>query len=191
MSTPTTEWPTGEACPVVTNCRNVGSRCLGCYVPADGRGPTEYLPIDPKILHPATVAWKAERAAQRKQAQRTEAAQRGRRSRRKGAQGEREFAKAVGGERVPLSGALGGRYSNDVILPTGLRAEVKRRGPTAFRQLYRWVLDEREQPDLVAIRADGQPWLVIQTLDQWLAGRETRSLAELLRAAADQVESRN
>lgn len=184
------DWPTGEECSTYLNCRNAGAGCLGCYVPDGGRGPTNYLPRDKKVKHPATVAWEATRAAQRKAAKHSEAAQRGRRSRRKGREGEKEFAKAVGGERVPLSGALGGSYANDVVLPNGLKAEVKRRGAGKWSELYRWVLDEREKPDLVAIRADGQPWLVVQTLDRWLIGHETRNLADLLRAAADQLEGR-
>lgn len=181
-------YPTGEACPTAGNCRNYAGRCWACVVPEGARGPTEYVPRDPTILHPATVAYRAARAAARKTAKRSAAAKRGRASRRKGVTGEREFARATGGERVPLSGALGGNYANDVVLPNGLQAEVKRRGPNDFRRLYAWVLDERERPDLVAIRADGQPWLIVQTLERWQQGRETRSLADLLRDAADRLE---
>lgn len=48
----------------------------------------------------------------------------GRKSVRKGKRGEREFARLFGGKRVPLSGALDG-MPNDVVLPNGLRCEVK------------------------------------------------------------------
>ena len=116
-----------------------------------------------------------------------ERARRGRTSRRKGAEGEREFAEAMGGSRVPLSGAMGGANSNDVVLPNGLRAEVKRR-KSGFKELYEWVLDEREHPDLVAVRVDRKPWLVIQTLEQWREGRDLRSLPQILRALADRLE---
>lgn len=89
------------------------------------------------------------------------------RSKRKGSAGELEFAKLIGGKRVPLSGALGGEYSNDVIAPNGWRVEVKRR-KDAMKTLYDWVLDEREKPDAVAFRADRKPWLVVMTVDKFI-----------------------
>lgn len=168
--------PTGEDCPTFTNCRHAGARCLSCYVPEDGRGPTEYLPIDKKIKHPATVAWEQERAARRKVQKPSEAAQRGKRSRRKGQRVEREFAKLTGGQRIPLSGALRGALSNDVALPTalgGLKVEVKaRKDGTGFKTLYDWLLDDVEKPDALILKADNKPFLVVQTYEQWAAGRQ-------------------
>ena len=90
----------------------------------------------------------------------------GKAQRDKGARGEREFAKIVGGSRVPLSGAVEG-YTNDVILPNGWKAEVKRRKDME-KTLYSWILDEREKPDLVAFRADNKPWIIALTLDKFL-----------------------
>lgn len=90
----------------------------------------------------------------------------GKSQRDKGARGEREFARLTGGKRVPLSGAVDG-YGNDVELPNGMLAEVKRR-KGGFKQLYDWVLDEREKPDIVALRTDGMPWLVTMKLDTFL-----------------------
>lgn len=97
----------------------------------------------------------------------------GKSQRDKGARGEREFAELVGGRRVPLSGAVEG-YSNDVELPNGMKAEVKRR-KSGFKQIYDWVFDEREKPDIVAIRTDRQPWIVAMPLEtfQKLIGGET------------------
>lgn len=89
----------------------------------------------------------------------------GKKSQRKGATGEREFAKLTGGLRVPMSGAMEG-FSNDVILPNGMKAEVKRRKEME-KTLYGWILDERENPDLVAFRADNKPWIVAMTLDKF------------------------
>lgn len=89
----------------------------------------------------------------------------GKASRDKGARGELEFAKLVGGHRVPLSGAVEG-YGNDVVLPNGMKAEVKRRA-SGFKTLYEWVLDEREKPDIVAFRADRKPWLVTMTAEKY------------------------
>src|SRR5690606_3456849 len=71
----------------------------------------------------------------------------GRRSRRKGSDAEREFAKLIGGERVPLSGAAGGSYTGDVV-GLGLKWECKRR-KDGFKQLYSWL----EGKDALALRA--------------------------------------
>jgi hypothetical protein len=169
-----TNWPSGEACPVWANCRHAGGGCLGCYVPEEGRGPTQYLPRDPKILHPATIQANAERAARRKAAKQSAAAKRGQANRRKGQRVEREFAKLAGGQRIPLSGALRGALSNDVALPPdlgGLRVEVKYR-TAGLTTLYKWVLDDVEKPDAVVVKMPTQPFLVIQTYEQWVAGRQ-------------------
>jgi hypothetical protein len=88
----------------------------------------------------------------------------GKASRDKGMRGEREFAKLIGGLRVPLSGAQEG-YSNDVI-GLGLEWEVKRR-KSGFKTLYEWVEDKRENPEAVALRVDNKQWLVCMTLDKF------------------------
>lgn len=89
----------------------------------------------------------------------------GKSQRDKGARREREFAKLIGGSRVPLSGAMDG-YSNDVK-GLGLEWEVKAR-KSGFKTLYDWIEDEREQPDAVALKVDNKPWLVCMTLDKFL-----------------------
>lgn len=45
-----------------------------------------------------------------------------------------------------------------------------------FKTIYDYVLDEREQPDAVALKADRKPWLVCMTLDKFkeLMNDETR-----------------
>ena len=88
----------------------------------------------------------------------------GKSQRDKGQRREREFAELINGKRVPLSGAQEG-YSNDVI-GLGMEWEVKSR-KDGFKTLYDWVLDERENPDAVAIKVDRKPWLVCMTLDQF------------------------
>lgn len=90
----------------------------------------------------------------------------GKASKRKGYSGESEFAKLTGGKRQVLSGALGGEFSNDVILPNGWKAEVKRR-KSGFKTLYDWIEDTRENPDCVAIRVDRKQWIVSMTLDKF------------------------
>src|SRR5690606_21580242 len=86
----------------------------------------------------------------------------GRSERRKGVEAEREFARLIGGERVPLSGAAGGSYTGDVI-GLGLRWECKRR-KDGFKQLYDWL----EGKDALAVRADRKPWLVVMRLETLL-----------------------
>jgi hypothetical protein len=91
----------------------------------------------------------------------------GKSQRDKGQRGEREFAKLVDGTKQALSGALGGEFSNDVLLPNGWKAEVKRR-KSGFKTLYDWIEDEREKPDCVAIRVDRKDWIVSMKLDKFL-----------------------
>lgn len=92
----------------------------------------------------------------------------GKASRDKGLRGEREFAKLVGGVRVPLSGAAGGDlFGNDVQLPNGKRAEVKR-FKVGEKTLYGWIMDEREKPDVVAFRADAMPWVVAMKVGEFV-----------------------
>jgi Holliday junction resolvase len=88
----------------------------------------------------------------------------GRPSRDKGARVERGIVAALqaaglAAVRVPLSGAAGGRFSGDVIMPLGGRdlcLEVKARAD-GFRKLYDW-LDGR---DVLIVKADRQEPLVI------------------------------
>ncbi|PUF85775.1 MULTISPECIES: hypothetical protein [unclassified Geobacillus] len=88
----------------------------------------------------------------------------GRKSKRKGYNGERELVSLIpGAKRVPLSGSMGGEYGNDVILPNGWRVEVKRR-KSGMKQLYDWL--EQSNPDMVAFRADRKEWIICMTLDK-------------------------
>jgi hypothetical protein len=88
----------------------------------------------------------------------------GRRSRSKGVRTERGIVtllKASGlvAERVPLSGAVGGRFSGDIVLPLigrNLCVEVKCRGQ-GFRELYSWLNGR----DVLIVKADRQEPLVI------------------------------
>lgn len=89
----------------------------------------------------------------------------GKASRDKGQRREREFTKLISGEKMPLSGALGGRFSNDVE-GMGLKFEVKAR-KDGFKTLYEWIEDEREKPDALALKADRKQWLIVMTLDKF------------------------
>lgn len=65
--------------------------------------------------------------------------------RRKGSRIEREIVQAhrdrgIHAERVPLSGAVGGSFTGDVVIAGRLRAEVKaRRSGSGFATLERWL----------------------------------------------------
>ena len=88
----------------------------------------------------------------------------GRRSRDKGARIERAIVHALqaGGfaaERVPLSGAAGGRYSGDIVLrlmgrDLCLEANARANG---FRELYSWL----DQRDVLIVKADRREALVV------------------------------
>ena len=91
----------------------------------------------------------------------------GRRSRRKGARTERSIvgalqARGIAAVRVPLSGAVGGRFAGDIVLPLmgrDLCVEVKARAE-GFRELYSWL----NQRDVLIVKADRQEPLVILRL---------------------------
>lgn len=88
----------------------------------------------------------------------------GRKSKRKGYAGEREIVSLIpGAKRVPLSGSMGGEYGNDIVLPNGWRAEVKRR-KSGMKQAYDWL--EQSNPDVVLYRADRKTWIAIMTMDK-------------------------
>jgi Holliday junction resolvase len=91
----------------------------------------------------------------------------GRRSHAKGARTERCIvdalkASGIAAVRVPLSGAVGGRFAGDVVLPLmgrDLCVEVKARAD-GFRELYSWL----DQRDVLIVKADRQEPLVIVRL---------------------------
>jgi hypothetical protein len=71
-------------------------------------------------------------------------------------------AKGFAAARVPLSGAVGGRFSGDVVLPLlgrDLCVEVKARAD-GFCELYSWLAHR----DVLIVKADRQPPLVVVRL---------------------------
>ena len=91
----------------------------------------------------------------------------GRRSRSKGVRTERSIVNALQAHglvavRVPLSGAVGGRFAGDIVLPLlgrELCVEVKARA-VGFRELYSWL----EGRDMLIVKADRCEPLVIVRL---------------------------
>jgi Holliday junction resolvase len=91
----------------------------------------------------------------------------GRLSRSKGARTERSVVNALKASgmaavRVPLSGAVGGRFAGDIVLPLmgrDLCVEVKARA-NGFPELYCWL----DQRDVLIVKADRQEPLVVLRL---------------------------
>lgn len=91
----------------------------------------------------------------------------GRASRDKGQRSERADVRLLqqhgfAAERIPLSGAAGGRYSGDISTPLlgrDFKGEIKCRG-TGFRQLYAWL----EGNEFLIVHADRKPMLIVLPL---------------------------
>jgi len=96
-------------------------------------------------------------------------------SRTKGAGGERELCALLSdafGQVVKRKLGQARDSGHDIDLPP-FRIEVKRRKRIA--NLYQWVdqADSQPGPELsempvVALRADGKPWLVVMYMDDWI-----------------------
>jgi len=87
----------------------------------------------------------------------------GRYQKEKGTRREREFAKLIGGTRVPLSGSAkhaGQEHTGDVA-GLGLKFEVKTR-KDGFKTLYQWL--DQEGIDALALKADRREWLVVMPI---------------------------
>lgn len=98
----------------------------------------------------------------------TEASKRGKRSKKKGYDGEKEVVDllqkyGIEAERVPLSGAMKSeKYSCDVHMPgINKRIEVKRR-KSGLKTIQKWI-DEDENSNYIFFREDGdtEGWIVI------------------------------
>lgn len=107
----------------------------------------------------------------------------GKPSRDKGARAERALVRYLqelgrAAERVPLSGAAGGRFSGDISVPVlgdDWLLEVKVRA-NGFRELYRWLADS----DALVVRADRREPLLVISLSRAVDILDT---AEKARAA--------
>ncbi len=112
---------------------------------------------------------KRQRKQEKKALKQTDASKRGKRSKAKGREGENEIVQllakyGIESERMPLSGALGGKYANDVKLSLGgKRAEVKRR-KSGLKTIYSWL--EQDNANFLFFRPDGDrnKWIVAMPL---------------------------
>lgn len=180
-----------RCCPddVAANCRNHPVQCWACVWADDALAPTQYLPLDRHARVAALEARKQARRQARQAAKRSAAAQRARANRLRGKRFEQRVAKETGGRRVPLSGALGGAYSNDVeqtdLFPPDWRLESKERANLA---LYRWLEQGDRKPDVLAIGSPHKPILYVmdrahvEALKQWAGGGASLDVAKLREA---------
>lgn len=162
----------GLTCEVFDNCRN-NADCTWCLKGTIKPQITyiQYLPKNRKILSPPQIKAKEDKRLAKKALKNSDPHKRGKANKRKGYTAERKIAKLTGGTRVPLSGALGGNLSNDVIIPTmagDLGAEVKARD-RGYTDLIRWLSDTRECPDCVVIAVDNQKPIICFFLDNFMA----------------------
>ena len=105
----------------------------------------------------------------------------GKRSKRKGYDGEREVVEllkkfGIDAERVPLSGALKSeKYSCDVVLSNGKRIEVKRR-KSGMKTIQKWM-DEDDNSNYIFFREDGDKdgWIVIMPYQEFIELVQGRS----------------
>ena len=86
--------------------------------------------------------------------------------RRKGYRGEYNLVRklkehGLSAERVPLSGSTS--FAKGDVVVEGLVGEVKLR-KDGFRQIYKWLDDK----DLLFLKADRKPYLVVMELDEFM-----------------------
>ncbi len=118
----------------------------------------------------------------------------GKASRDKGLRTERNIVNllqdhGLAAERVPLSGAAGGKYAGDISVPVLGRdriGEVKCR-KDGFKELYAWLAAN----DFLVVKADNKPALVVFRLAEMAAlvakadvVRGSAAVNEILRGAA-------
>jgi len=109
----------------------------------------------------------------------------GRHSRYNGARTERGTVNALKASgiaaRVPLSGAVGGRFAGDIVLPLlgrDLCVEVKAQAD-GFRELYSWLTKR----DVLIVKADCQEPLVILRLS--LAAEIAKAVTAISKDSAE------
>lgn len=84
----------------------------------------------------------------------------------KGAEGEREFARVIGGKKTSIRGLP----TPDVTGPDGTTYEVKRRAKS-FTTIYN-AYAQTDGVDVVAIRDNYKPWMIVVPLGEWLRLKE-------------------
>ena len=152
-----------KECEVIENCKSYEhGKCWCC------NDYSLYWPEDKRILCKRQIRQREERKLDKKMKKESDASKIGKRSKKKGYEGEREVVEllnkyGIEAERVPLSGALKcDKYSCDVHIPElNKRVEVKRR-KSGMKTIQKW-LEEDANSNYIFFREDGdrEGWLVI------------------------------
>lgn len=97
----------------------------------------------------------------------------GRKSKDKGYRGEANFVNlmqdhGIGAERMPLSGALGGKWAGDVKVWTTFHewlfeGKVRANG---FKKIYDWI--EPANIDALFLKADRKPYLIVMKVEKFI-----------------------
>lgn len=159
-----------ETCEVIENCKSYEhDKCWCC------NDYSLYWPEDKRILCKRQIRQREERKLTKKIKKENDASKIGKRSKKKGYEGEREVVEllnkyGIEAERVPLSGALKcDKYSCDVHIPElNKRVEVKRR-KSGMKTIQKW-LEEDANSNYIFFREDGdkEGWLVIMPYTEFV-----------------------
>lgn len=160
-----------KKCEVKENCKNYLMGRGNCWYCTDY---SQYIPEDKRRLCQRQIRRREEKKITKKNGQQSQASKLGRRSKKKGYEGEREVVNllrkyGIKAERVPLSGALKSqKYSCDVALGNGKRIEVKRR-KSGMKTIQKW-LEEDKYSNYVFFREDGDTdgWIVIMSYMEFI-----------------------
>lgn len=157
-------------CEVRENCKSFEQgKCWHC------EDYSLYWPIDKRVLCKRQIRQREERKLAKKLKKDSKASRIGKRSKKKGYEGEREVVEllkkyGINAERVPLSGALKSeKYSCDVhITDIDKRVEVKRR-KSGMKTIQKW-LNEDKHSNYIFFREDGDKdgWVVIMPYTEFI-----------------------
>lgn len=146
------------SCEVLSNCQNQPWKCDDCYK-YNG-----YLPIDKKIKSPTQIARKEEKKTKHKELKCSDRSKMGKSNKNKGRTDENALVKklakyGIEAERMPLSGSLGGKYSNDIHLHLSpnltLYIENKRRKTNYFKKYYEMARTNTEIESFCVVMNQG------------------------------------
>lgn len=164
------KYETSKQCEVRENCKSYEhGKCWYC------NDYSLYWPEDKRILCKRQIRQREERKIAKTLKKETDASKIGKRSKKKGYEGEKEVVEllnryGIGAERMPLSGALKcEKYSCDVhITDIDKRVEVKRR-KSGMKTIQKW-LEEDDNSNYIFFREDGDRdgWVVIMPYQEFI-----------------------
>ena len=126
-------------CEVANNCLNENQwQCEDCFKF------NYYFPRDPSVKSPRQLEKKAEKQAAKSELKQSDKSKMGKRNKRCGSADERQLVKVFKkygfeAERMPLSGALGKKYANDIhlILSPEFKLQIENKRRKSHSTLYK------------------------------------------------------